>query len=142
MGPDLTRAENWRRALFDILDAAEERSFSWGGNDCFIFCGDAIAAVVGRDIFAEYEFRGHYSSPHGAVRLLLKHGCRGMADVWDRYFERIPVKFAGAGDLVMIDVRQLLPATGIVVDTRAAFLTTEGLAYRQVEDARAAWRVG
>jgi len=42
---------------------------------------------------------------------------------------------------VMINVDQLIPATGLVVDSRAAFLTKEGFTYHPITIAHSAWRI-
>jgi hypothetical protein len=39
--------------------------FSWGSNDCALFCADGILAQTGTDIAD--EFRGHYRDEAGAL---------------------------------------------------------------------------
>ena len=135
------RSEEWPSILLTAIHAAENQKFKWGKNDCFIFCGEVARQMTGRDLFADYEFRGKYKTPRGALKLMRKYGFFDLKHIWDSFAQPIPVQYAGRGDIVMIDVDQLLPATGLVVDSRAAFLTKEGFTYHPLTIAHSAWRI-
>jgi len=54
----LERKEYWdTRALNDFLWARAHQPFAWGRNDCALFVADAIEAMTGWDIAA--DFRGY-----------------------------------------------------------------------------------
>lgn len=61
----LKRVQHWATRSFHqfLLDRARA-PFSWGSNDCALFCSDGILAQTGVDIAA--EFRGKYSDEGGA----------------------------------------------------------------------------
>jgi len=61
----LTRKEHWdTRALHGFLLSRAETPFVWGQHDCALFAADAIEAMTGVDIAA--DFRGKYSDEAGA----------------------------------------------------------------------------
>ena len=124
------------------ISAASERRFSWGQFDCFIFCAEVIKAMTGEDIFKDYEFRKKYKSAKGAIKQFRRHGFLNIEAIWDHFATPIGINYAQRGDLILIEEGQELPAVGPVVDSRAAFLSLDGLTYRKVNEARCAWRIG
>ena len=143
MGPQLTRFENWPTPLIEFIYAANQRLFSWGEFDCFIFCADAIQALTGEDVFKDYEFRGKYKSAEGAIKQFKKHGFKNIEHIWDEFLEPVHPNYAQRGDIVLLDLFDFkIPASGVVIDSRAAFLSPDDIIYKNVTDARLSWRVG
>ena len=65
----LTRKPYWdTRAFHQFLLARANTPFAWGGNDCCMFPADAIEAITGEDIAA--DFRGRYSTEAEAFALI------------------------------------------------------------------------
>lgn len=94
------RYDNWPLHLQQVLQAAREAAFSWGENDCCLFAADCCVAVCGIDPAEQY--RGRYRTEIGAKRALKQvHG--SLEAAWDACFERIPVRLAQRGDVVMFD---------------------------------------
>ena len=135
------RRENWPSRLTEIINAASSRRFLCGEYDCFIFCADVVEAITGRDLFEGYDFRGKYKTPKGAIKLIKKNGFVDIEAIWDHFAEPVDISFAQRGDIILIDVDEELPATGPVIDSRAAFLSKQGVTYRNVADGLRAWRI-
>ncbi|MGP9796210.1 DUF6950 family protein [Halomonas sp. 86] len=94
------RYRDWTTQLHATIKAASERPFSWGEFDCCLFAADCCVAICGIDPAAEY--RGRYTSEMGAKRVLSNtHG--SLEAAWDACFERVPVKMAQRGDVVLFD---------------------------------------
>jgi hypothetical protein len=65
----LVKREHWLTQEFhDFLMARRDIPFAWGTNDCATFCADAIEAITGTDIAA--EFRGRYENELGALKAI------------------------------------------------------------------------
>src|SRR5579864_5172264 len=65
----LTRVAHWdTRALYNFLRERAREPFAWGKNDCALFVADAVEAMTGVDIAA--EFRGLYQSEEEAFALI------------------------------------------------------------------------
>lgn len=63
----LIKKEHWLTEEFhDFLITRRGMPFAWGSNDCALFAADAIEAITGTDIAA--EFRGKYTNELGALR--------------------------------------------------------------------------
>lgn len=77
----------------------QNKSFEWGVSDCCLFASDCCIESVGVDP-AEL-FRGKYHSEIGAVKMLAKLG--HIEEQFDKCFERVDVKQANRGDVVMKD---------------------------------------
>jgi len=117
------RKGDWETALSDYLAGAGE--YSYGSNDCMLFCAGAVKAQTGQD-FA----RGHrrkYKSAIGAGRYLLSLGFDCPADMIASLLEEKPVAFAQRGDIVLIrdDAGQEIP--GVCYGEIALILVEDGL---------------
>jgi len=65
----LVRVQHWaERALHTFLLENANKPFKWGTNDCCLWVGDAIQAVTGVDIAA--DFRGKYTTKAQAFALI------------------------------------------------------------------------
>lgn len=122
--------------------------FAWGSNDCARFVCDAIQAMTGEDVFA--EFRDKYTTKVGAARAI-KSVCGGstfedaIVYVTKKFaMQEIPhVNFAQRGDVVLFDGEEG-PALGIVYlnGKDAIFVSPAGLKRIPVARCRRAWVVG
>lgn len=64
-------------------------------------CADLpVNAVPGRDIWA--ELGGRPNSWREMAELYRRHGCTCLAEVVDKVLERVPVRAARRGDVVMV----------------------------------------
>jgi hypothetical protein len=71
----LTRKPNWDTDAFDkFLLSRATAPFAWGSNDCALFAADAIEAITGMDIAA--DFRGLYRDEASAWKAIRKV-CKG-----------------------------------------------------------------
>ena len=138
----MMRLENWPSRLTETINAASSRRFLCGEYDCFIFCADVVEAMTGRDLFEGYDFRGKYKTPKGAIKQIRKNGFENIEAIWDHFAKPVDVNFAQRGDIILIDVDEELPATGPVIDSRAAFLSKDGITYRNTTEGLRAWRIG
>ena len=68
----LERLEGWEPRLNDVIAAATERPFSWGGQDCMLFAADCVEAVTGTDPAA--DLRGTYDSKETGMAVLKSAG--------------------------------------------------------------------
>ena len=67
----MTRFPFWRtRELPAFIAARLAQPFAWGLNDCCLLAADAVEAITGVDIAA--EFRGRYRSQRGAFSAIRK----------------------------------------------------------------------
>jgi hypothetical protein len=110
----LVRKTHWAtRELTEFLIARASQPFAWGSNDCCLFPADAIQALTGVDLAA--DFRGKYSTEVEAFALIRSvtgstaPSETAVADVaaWcaaqHRLMEWPQPLFAQRGDLVVIE---------------------------------------
>lgn len=94
------RHPDWQLRTIQTIQAASERPFCWGKNDCCLFVADVCLAACGKDPAAAY--RGRYRTEIGAKRVLAKtHG--SIAAALDTLFERVPVVMAQRGDALVFE---------------------------------------
>lgn len=130
------RYPDWQKRLAQVLQAASERPFSWGEHDCCLFVADCVFAVCGIDPLADY--RGQYNSALSARKALLRgHG--SIVGIFDSVFERVPVKLAQRGDVVVFSTEQGLTA-GVMWNGQIWFTAEHG-AVPTNAIAETAWRV-
>lgn len=109
----------------------------YGRSDCCLFVCNAIQAMTGVDVAA--EFRGKYSTLAEARRF---GTVREIAERITAQFSmpEVPVLRAQRGDVVLIKRRSY--SLGLVdLSGRIAALTKDGLTRIPIESASKAWRV-
>jgi|SRR5581483_2965658 len=80
MKTNLKRASDWAQRLEIFLRENHARKFQYGRWDCCLFVADAIAAMTGSDVAA--EFRGKYARWGEALRVMeAKTGQRSVAAI-------------------------------------------------------------
>lgn len=131
MGTRLIRFPDWPGRLDAFLASVRARAFVWGEHDCGLFTADAVLAMTGTDIAADY--RNTYSTAREAVSL------RVAADDIAQRFDIKPqaVKLARRGDVVVIE-----KAFGVCLGRVAAAPASTGLEFPTMRNATAAWRIG
>jgi cell wall-associated NlpC family hydrolase len=144
----MRRKHSWPEDLHAFIEARKSEPFAWGKNDCCIFAADAILAMTGIDVAADYRGKS-YSDEAGAFAEL--HQVTGGATVEDaavyaagKYgLKSLPSPlFAQRGDLVLFNGDAGL-ALGIVHlnGRHALVVSTKGLARVPVKNCLKAWRV-
>ena len=137
MGAKLRRFEDWPRRLDAAIEAARERPFCWGENDCALFAADVVVALTGEDL-AAYG-RGQYDSAETARRMINAGG--GLAVIATKALgEPIPVAQARRGDVVL-RCGDHGPSLGICLGARCAFTGIEGLVFLNLKECEQAWHV-
>lgn len=102
----LVRYPDWPARLAPLIAERLNAPFRWGTNDCALFACDAVLAMTGTDLAA--DFRGRYDSSIGAARALRALGFRDLADVAHAFAAKhgIPPlaspRFAQRGDVGLI----------------------------------------
>jgi hypothetical protein len=130
------RVEDWQERLWAYIDVAKGQPFVWGQRDCATWVADWRHAVTGQD--AARAWRGRYKTERGALRAIRRAGFSDMADWVDSIAGgRLPSPLlAQRGDVAMVQ-----GALGIVVGSRVAALSPQGVVMLPLSDAVAAWRV-
>ncbi len=132
----MMRNPDWAKRLHEAIQAAIERPFLWGENDCCLFAADCCAAVCGVDPAADY--RGRYTTETGAKRALAKrHG--SLEAAWDACFQRVEPAMAQRGDVC---VHEAPEGRAVAVRWAGAWwgLTVQGATRIQAEPL-IVWRV-
>ena len=142
------RLADWPTKLAGFLAERSDKPFAWGTNDCALFAADAILAMTGVDLAADY--RGQYHGPAGAKlvldSLVAQSGGFDLASMitslavrqgWDQ----VDARMAQRGDLVLFEGGHG-PTLGIIGLNGAVMGPgTKGLEARPISDARLAWRI-
>lgn len=142
----MTRVHNWSLRLAEALEAAEKRSFAYGGgpdaHDCALFAADCVQAITGTDYAA--ELRG-YTSKFDAYRIVATYGSIEAMITALLGKEPIHPAFAGRGD-VIVGIPKLVEGEdgeciGICTGTHVAYPKDAGLALLPRTTAINVWRV-
>jgi hypothetical protein len=145
----ILRKQNWQTLLHAFLEARKRAPFAWGSNDCALFAADAVHAMTGVDLGA--DFRGKYST-QAEAEALMKTTC-GTADALAlavylcaaAQFRPWPhVNFAQRGDVIVLKNPDGSHSLGVVGlnGVHALFVTEGGLRRMRTIDCVAAWKVG
>lgn len=131
---DLQRFPDWRPRLVAYLETVRARRFSYGQHDCALFAADAVQAMTGTDLAA--DFRGRYDSLKASLKLVRG----GHLAILHQHFEAIPPAFAGVGDLALIG-EVGFPALGLFEGQHILVLREDGLGLMPRAAATSAFRV-
>jgi len=95
----MKKIDDYKSALWAVLEEKRSQPFKWGKNDCVLFAADVVKAVTGTDLAADY--RGKYRSSNGAERVMQENGWGSVADIADAHLQRCerPMR----GDVVLIE---------------------------------------
>lgn len=146
----LIKREHWLTQEFhDFLVARRTVPFAWGTNDCAIFAADAIEAITGTDIAA--EFRGKYTNELGALRAVKEiAGGVELADATAYCARKYGLEqydyplLAKRGDLVVVRNSDGAEITGVIgLDGRYVLSPgDEGLVQLPITSVVMAWSLG
>lgn len=153
------RYDDWAQRLQDYWESVAQKPFAYGEHDCLLAVSDAVHAMTG--IETASEWRDHYSTEIGFLRLIKERGCDGLESLIEKLtadlaMREIGPRYAAAGDVVLHDSAEGL-AFGIVhhngretvcvgpdglkrVSILRGAITVTGVV--QASPARRAWRVG
>lgn len=136
-GKSIKRLENWPLMLSSFIKERQNMPFEWGKNDCMLFCADAVLAMTGQDMAA--EFRGKYNDKKGAY---LSLDGKSLEDVLNSKLVAKEKSFAQRGDVVLV-YNNGDYAGGIIDDTgrRVAVLTERGLCRLPICHATMVWGI-
>lgn len=144
----LIRKHDWQSQFHKFLDARAAQPFAWGSNDCCLFTADAIEAITGTDLAA--DFRGKYTdqaSAMAAIKTIAGGSTPEDAAVYvakqHQLIELPSAKFAQRGDMVVLD-SDGGTAVGIVYlnGLDSIFVGPDGLRRVKTAQCRRAWRIG
>lgn len=147
----MQRVQDWPERLARYLAARAYSPFVWGQHDCCLFACDAVQAMTGVDLAA--DFRGKYSDAISALRAVKEFAGAGVGALAAKIAEQhgipeISTRLAQRGDVVLLNVlgdgfsRQ---ETLGLVDLSGNLVVSVGelcLQHVPMADAIAAWRIG
>ncbi len=108
----MKRFEDWPTRLDEFIESRRNQPFAWGSNDCCLFACDAVLAMTGEDLAA--DFRRKYSDARGAIQVL-RDFLKGIGDdaplvealavrvARIREIKEIAPRFAQRGDVVLFE---------------------------------------
>jgi len=144
----IKRHEHWDVShLHAFLLARQKAPFIWGGNDCCLFAADAVQAITGVDIAA--DFRGRYTDEKSALAAI--KAVTGGSTVEDAAIycankagmpELPHPLFAHRGDLVLLENEGRLIAGIIGLHGFPMSIGEKGLMKLPLSAIKRAWRVG
>jgi hypothetical protein len=121
------RPAGWADRLAALIRERRRAPFVWGQHDCCLWAADAVLAIRGFDLAADY--RGTYSTAAGALRALRARGHRLPVDAADAALgERRIAAMAKIGDVVAWtppgEGGRMGPALGVCYGARSLFVGT------------------
>lgn len=144
MGATMIRRQpEWVISLDELIRKNEKTPFKYGDFDCCLFVCDAIQAMTGVDVAA--DFRGKYQSEIGAAKFMLKFaGVRGIAEMvaGEHGLEKVGLNFAGRGDGVYFEPNGA-GAVGIISTCGKQIVAAGevGCVFFPKTDAKICWRI-
>jgi uncharacterized protein DUF6950 len=95
----------WNTLLAEFIQSRLLSPFVWGENDCCLFACDAVLAMTGTDLAA--NFRGKYNTQISAYKLVKSYAGGGLAEFADKIatennISEVALNFATAGDVVLV----------------------------------------
>ena len=137
--PTLTRQPGWPERLVALIEDRRRTPFAWGVHDCCLFAADAVLAITGTDLAADW--RGTYSSEHSAARMLQQQGgCEALvARHLPAYTHPL---MAHRGDVVCVDLEGRATLGVVVGNGFWAAPGEHGLVMRPMAEVQRVYAVG
>ena len=95
------KVARWEVHLQALLNRYSALGMVWGETDCAMLCADAVRAQLGYDPAAQY--RGTYSTPVGAAKIIKGLGCDCVSEVPAIWLREIAPGAAKVGDVLAFD---------------------------------------
>jgi hypothetical protein len=142
----MKRYSDWESRLLEFIMSRAFTPFAWGKHDCSLFACDAVLAMTGTDIAA--DFRGRYTTKLGAAKVIREFvpsgqlsdlaekrgGEKGLTEVGPRAAQR--------GDIVLLATDQETALGIVALDGRSAYTVAEvGYQKLPIKYWSRAWRV-
>ena len=129
------RLSNWESNLSDYLSLKRKEPFQYGSHDCAHFVAGAVEAITGENPMA--DITDSYANQIGSLRVLKRLGFDDVEQFTDAKFTSILVGFAQTGDIALYD-----GSLGIVISSKAVFVTEIGYTFVDRSEWLNAWEVG
>lgn len=131
----MVRKSDWDQQLSDYLINKRDLPFEYGKNDCACFVSGAIEAITGEDPMADVS--KDYTTEIGSLRVLKGLGYDSVEEFMNARFKETPIGFAQTGDVVLHD-----GCLGVVISSKAVFVTEVGYTFVDRSEWSKAWEVG
>jgi hypothetical protein len=144
----IKRLQEWDTThLHQFVLSRRSTPFAWGSHDCCLLAADAIQAITGVDIAA--DFRGRYSdqaSAFAAIKTITGGSTVEDAAVYCATKAEMPElphpNFAHRGDLVLIEDAGRVIAGVVGLQSKPLSAGEKGLKTFPMSAIKRAWRVG
>ena len=133
------RSVSWLNDLAAYIESVRRTKPQPGKLDCALFCADAVRALTGTDLAA--EFRGRYSTFEGGHRLLRREGWLDVTDFLQAHFEAIHISQAQVGDIALVPLTNNGMALGVVQGAHIFILGETGLQLTDLLNGKKAFRI-
>jgi len=143
----LQRREDWPEQLAALVESRLHTPFAWGTNDCAVFAADAVLAITGTDLAADW--RGQYASEQAARSMRSASGHLASGDIVAALYDMahrllgpaVPPLMARRGDVVLVE-HDVGHSLAVCVGSVAAAPGRRGVVMVERDAWRYAWRVG
>lgn len=138
---NLVRLDSWDNRLEDIASTHASILPEWGASDCLMAVGEAIQAVVGNNPFE--QFHKKYRTEAGAAKLMRRHGCENVKQVFETFLGLEPVNRFSArrGDVGVMMLNDEY-VSGFICSYGFAIKQPHGIAFYPVSEIEQAYKVG
>ena len=138
---DLDRHPDWENRLVEIQQLHAYQTAEWGKTDCILTVGESIRAVIGYDPL--HQFFGKYTTELAAAKLMRKHGCENVKDVFANFLGLTEVnRFqARRGDVGVTLIQDQLHA-GYIVNDGLNVRQPNGMITIPLDKIETAYRIG
>lgn len=140
----MKRLKDWPNRLEKWVESVDLKPFKWGEHDCMLAACDAVLAMTGVDMAA--DFRGEYSDEAGAKVILAEfHGGQvgDLASVYALSLELEPIEPLSArrGDILLFDWGKM-QTLSVCVGKMGLCPGLKKAHYIAIDKATSAWRIG
>ena len=129
------RLSGWEQGLADYLISKRDLEFEYGIHDCAHFVAGAVEVMTGENPMS--EITRDYKTEIGSLRVLKGLGFESVEEFVDSKFNEIPVGFAQTGDIALFE-----DCIGIVISTKAVFVSEVGYTFADRSEWAKSWEVG
>ncbi|CAB4165433.1 hypothetical protein UFOVP820_47 [uncultured Caudovirales phage] len=134
----MKRKPNWQELLQDEFFLARNREFSWGKNDCAIFCAQCVERMTGYHVTADMKKKFSWKNKKEGIKLLASRAFMDMtSDVLG-----IPsaVNECTEGDVILVQNEGHL-LLGMHEGHFVISVSESGIAKVPLENAVCGWRI-
>ena len=142
------KKDTWEKDLELYIEEVRNKPFSWGLHDCVVFANECIKVQTGKGFFDEYipDYETAIQANRTYRTMLVDMKVGTIKEAIDTKLKRFVGLIPPKGSIVCKEHKQKIEYgigynLGVAIDSKAVFLSHEGIEFQKIKSGDIFWTV-